>query len=204
MACGGAGDDTPYGDQGAGGHGSSDALVPDADSGAEDGATGEDAAAPVVVCAPGKVEACPCPSGAWGAQECASDGQGFGPCECTAPDAGDEDAGIDAAPDAPEPDPDPVEPDGGGEPPTDVAPPEPNACRGRWPFGVTAPMVAMRPSLVGPAVIASAKATTTTRTCRGLAIPWMTIWRSCSHPSPLPTTPATPAIVGFGGAGRRE
>src|SRR5690606_1456953 len=70
--------------------GSSGALTPDADSGAEDGAAGEDGAAPMV-CAPGKVEACACPGGGMGAQACREDGSGWGPCECG--DAGSGSAG---------------------------------------------------------------------------------------------------------------
>src|SRR5690606_13240873 len=59
VACGVASESEELFDDGAGGRGSSGALTPDADSGAEDGAAGEDGAAPMV-CAPGKVEACPC------------------------------------------------------------------------------------------------------------------------------------------------
>src|SRR5690606_15703367 len=79
---------------------------PDADSGAEDGAAGEDGAAPMV-CAPGKVEACPCPGGGQGAQACRDDGAGYGPCECAPGDGGAVGAGgsggapDDAGPDAP-------------------------------------------------------------------------------------------------------
>src|SRR5690606_20058839 len=86
--------------------GSSGALTPDADSGVEDGATGEDGAAPMV-CAPGKVEVCPCPGGGQGAQACRQDGTGFEPCECAPGDGGAGGAGgsggapDDAGPDAP-------------------------------------------------------------------------------------------------------
>jgi len=41
------------------------------------------------LCAPGKVEACPCPAGAApGVQACDGDGQGWGTCDCAAPDSG--------------------------------------------------------------------------------------------------------------------
>lgn len=98
AACGGAGSESEeLFDDGVGGHGSSGALTPDADSGVEDGATGEDGAAPMV-CAPGKVEACPCPGGGQGAQACRDDGSGFEPCECG---GGDDpaDAGSDTSDD---------------------------------------------------------------------------------------------------------
>lgn len=106
AACGGAGSESEeLFDDGVGGHGSSGALTPDADSGAEDGAAGEDGAAPMV-CAPGKVEACPCPGGGQGAQACRDDGSGFEPCECSVGDGGSggsggapADAGTDAPPD---------------------------------------------------------------------------------------------------------
>src|SRR5690606_22519736 len=74
VACGGASETSDL-FEGAGAGGSSGALTPDADSGAEDGAAGEDGAAPMV-CAPGKVEACACPGGGKGAQACREDGSG--------------------------------------------------------------------------------------------------------------------------------
>jgi hypothetical protein len=49
-------------------------------------------------CTPGQAVACPCTTGAVGAQTCQSDGT-FAPCICGGPDASNEEAGLDGAAD---------------------------------------------------------------------------------------------------------
>lgn len=92
AACGGSAETELFESDGPGDRDSSGALSPDADSGSEDGATG-DGSTGERVCAPGKVEACACPGGGQGAQACRQDGAGWEACECAAGDGGAGDGG---------------------------------------------------------------------------------------------------------------
>lgn len=87
VACGGSSDSGLFGSEAdAGNNGAGRSADNDSGTEADGGEAGSGGGS--AVCAPGKVEACACPSGSTGAQRCKDDGSGYEDCLCSDGDGG--------------------------------------------------------------------------------------------------------------------